>query len=126
MEEKRVIKTMVYFCTNCWNEIDKGETICSNCGANQAELEGQNFSEKLIRALNHPEPETPIRAAAILSRLKAKEAILVLLSKLKNENDPFIIKAVVDALLELDPKLINEIKKIIGTNPPVTIKKILE
>jgi len=45
---------------------------------------------------------------------------------LQYEKDPFIIEAVVNALLKLDPKKINEIKNIIGANPPVTVKKILE
>ena len=117
---------MIYYCTNCWNEIDKGVIICHYCAADQTELEQEKFSEKLIRALNHPEPETPIRAAEIIARLKVKEAIPVLISKLQYEKDPFIIEAVVKALLKLDPTRINEIKNIIGTNPPVTVKKILE
>jgi predicted amidophosphoribosyltransferase len=114
---------MVYYCTNCWSQIGKTEKVCPRCKANQDKLKQENFSKKLIRALNHPEPETPIRAAGILASLKVKEAIPYLLLKLKSENDPFIVEALVNALLILDPETMNELKNIIGDNPPVTVKK---
>jgi HEAT repeat protein len=116
---------MIYYCTKCWNEIDKGTIICPYCTADQTELEQEKFSVKLIRALNHPEPETIIRATEILAELKVKEAIPELLSKLENEKDPYIVKAIVEALIKLDKKLLYKIKEIIGQEPPVIIRNSL-
>lgn len=117
---------MVFYCTNCWREIEKSTLICSYCNAKQSKLEENTFSEKLIRALNHPEPETPIRAANILAQLKMKEAVPHILKKLEFETDPFIIEAFVRASLEIDPKSSGKtIIKIFSDNPPVTIKNLI-
>jgi HEAT repeat protein len=120
---------MIFYCTNCWKEIKPDDKICPNCGADQTELENESFVKKLIKALNHPEPETPIRAANILAQLKVKKAVPFLIAKLKNEKDPFIIEAVVKALLEIDEDQTKSaiLSRLAGLkNPPVTIKKIFE
>ncbi len=117
---------MVYYCTNCWKEIFVSDKICPHCGFDQSKLENESYIQKLIRALNHPEPATPVRAANILSKMSAKEAIPDLLNKLKTERDPFIIEAVVKALLQLEPGSKIQIEKILGSDPPNRIKKLLE
>lgn len=117
---------MTYYCINCWHEIKRDTVICPHCGYDQKKATNITFTEKLIKALKHPEPETPIRAATILGKLKVKEAESELLSRLKSEKDPYIIKALVDALLMINPGLINLIREIVGDNPPLTVKKILE
>ena len=118
---------MIFYCTNCWNEIQKDTQICPNCGANQKALGKESFTDKLINALNHPEPSTPIRAANILGNLKSKEAIPFLINKLEKEKDPFIIKALVDALLKIDASNTKKlILKLLAENPPVTVKREIE
>ncbi|MFZ0456488.1 MAG: HEAT repeat domain-containing protein [Ignavibacteriaceae bacterium] len=117
---------MTYYCISCWKEIKAEVKICPNCGLHQDQLEKENFVKKLIRALNHPESETPVRAANILSKLNAVEAVPALLKRLTNENDPFIIEAVVDAILKLQPDLKSQLKKLFKNNIPVTIKNVLE
>ncbi len=117
---------MTFYCTNCWNEIDAQTEICPYCGTDQNELDNESYVEKLIRSLNHPEASTPVRAANILGNLKAKEAEAALLAKLKFESDPFTTEAVVDALLKINPALKETIKKLIGTEIPITIKHLLE
>ena len=116
---------MTFYCINCWEEIDEGIIICPNCGANQEELDKENYVKKLIRSLNHPEPSTPARAASILARLNAKEAIQPMLEKLKTEKDPFIISAFAEAILSLDFTLKHEIMKIVGKNLPIILKNYL-
>ena len=87
----------------------------------------ESFKDKLINALNHPEPSTPIRAANILGKLKSKEAIPFLINRLEKERDPFIIKAFVDALLKIDAANTKKlILKIFAENPPVTVKREIE
>lgn len=53
-------------------------------------LEKENYIKKLICPLNHSESETPVRAADILGKIKAKEAVHVLLKRLTNENDQLL------------------------------------
>ena len=115
---------MTFYCSNCWKEIDEGTMICPHCRANQEELDKESYVEKLIRSLNHPEPSTPVRVAAILAQLKAKEAVPTMLEKLKTEKDPFIIFALVDALINIDMNLTQEVQKILGNNPPSIIKNL--
>ncbi len=115
---------MTFYCSNCWKEIDEQIIICPNCGADQEKLDKESYVEKLIRSLNHPEPSTPVRVAGILAQLKAKDAVPPMLEKLKTEKDPFIIFAIVDALLKIDMNLTQEIQKILGSNPPSIIKNL--
>jgi HEAT repeat protein len=118
---------MIYYCTNCWSEIDKSVLICPFCNANQNESGNENYITKLIRALDHPEPSTPIRVAGILAQLKEKKAIPYLVKRLKIEKDPYIIEAFVNALVKIDldkAKLV--INKILSDSPVVTIAKLLE
>jgi len=104
-----------------------GIMLCPHCGANQNKLKNEKFIDKLIKALNHPEPETPIRAANILSQLNVKEAVPFLIKKLKREKDPFIIKAIVDALVNIDLSgTKSEIIKILSQSTPVTVKNLLK
>jgi HEAT repeat protein len=118
---------MVFYCTNCWKEIDKGARICPYCGSDLSKLDNVSFADKLIHALNHPEPETPIRAANILGQLKVKEAVPFLIKRLENEKDPFIIEAVVHALLNIDLENAKKyLPKILAENVPITVKKELE
>ncbi len=116
---------MIFYCTNCWSEIDKDAVLCKNCGANQIELEQTDYSEKLIRALKHPEPETRIRAAEIIAGLNLKKALPIMLSILKNEKDPFISSALVKSILKLDSSQLDTVKKILGSQPSVILRKIL-
>lgn len=117
---------MTYYCINCWHEIKKDTVVCPHCGFDQKETRNISFTEKLIKALKHPEPETPIRVAAIIGKLKLTEAIPYILLRLKTETDPFIIKSLVESIIAIKPEMIDEIKKILGDNIPITIKKILE
>jgi HEAT repeat protein len=117
---------MTYYCINCWKKIKAEDKVCPNCGMHQDELEKESYIKKLIRALNHPESETPVRAANILGKINAVEAVPALLKRLTNENDPFIIEAVVEAILHLQPEMKSHIKKLFENNMPVTIKNILE
>ena len=87
-----------YFCINCWNEIKKDVAICTHCGADQTSLTKETFVEKLIRALHHPEPETPIRAAFVLGNLRAQEAVPALVRLLHESPDPYIAAACAEAL----------------------------
>ena len=71
---------------------------------NQSVLEQESFIKKLIRALRHPEPSTPVRATEILGNLKAKEALPYLIELTKASNDPFLVKAAVNSINKIEDK----------------------
>lgn len=116
---------MIFYCTNCWNEIDERTDICPVCNSNQLELEQTEYSEKLIRALKHPEPETRIRAAEIIASLNLKKALPILLSLLEDEKDIFICRALVKSILKLDSNQMEIVKKMLGPQPSVILRKVL-
>ena len=55
---------MTVYCVRCWRDLPFGSRICPACGADvEAVSRERTYVEKLIAALDHPEPETPVRAA---------------------------------------------------------------
>lgn len=60
--------------------------------------EGEDYTSKLISALEHPEPETPIRTAWILGELREGRAVDALTRLLEKGSDPYILAAAVEAL----------------------------
>jgi HEAT repeat protein len=89
---------MTYFCPQCWKEITQDLSTCPRCGADQLVLRDESFVRKIVRALRHPEPETPIRAASILGQLRAVEAIPELAQVMRTSHDPYIAAACAKAL----------------------------
>ncbi len=93
---------MTFFCPSCWSELDKNYEHCPSCGCDIKKLsEGQDFVEKLIAALNHPEPETPIRSAWILGRLTSKRAIIPLYDAARKTSDTFLRVEAIKALFNI-------------------------
>jgi HEAT repeat protein len=91
-----------YYCPACWTEVACGTRTCPSCRADIDEvLAGRAYAEKLIAALSHPDPETPIRAATILGQLRATDAIQPLRELLKTSRDSYIKAAAAAALGEI-------------------------
>ena len=113
---------VTYFCRNCWNKIDEGESTCAECGAQQYDLDKESFIDKLIHALNHAEPETPIRAAYVLGKLRAVEAIPALLDVVHRHHDFYIVAAAIEALGEIgDRRIMKEIQELLIQKPPLPV-----
>lgn len=89
---------MTFYCPNCWKEIDPNLQVCPYCGANQEALSEEEYDEKLIRALHHPEPMTPIRAAYILGERRVTRAVDDLEKVIDENNDPYLVQAAIEAL----------------------------
>ena len=51
---------------------------------------GKDYTEKLIAALDHPEPETPIRAAWVLGRMGDQRAVAGLVRLLETTQDVYL------------------------------------
>ncbi|RME27479.1 MAG: HEAT repeat domain-containing protein [Candidatus Zixiibacteriota bacterium] len=104
---------MIFFCTSCWAELDKDNEHCPVCGCDCRKLsDGQDYVEKLIAALNHPEPETPIRAAWILGQLHDERAICPLYNVAKRTVNAFLRVAAIKALLGIGTDEANELAEL--------------
>ena len=68
--------------------------------------------EKLILALEHPEKETPIRAAWLLGQLKDMQAVPPLIDLVEKTEDVYIARAAVQALGEIGTP---EARQFLGT-----------
>jgi HEAT repeat protein len=58
----------------------------------------RDYVEKLIAALDHPEPTTPVRAAWILGTRKERSAVPRLIRLVRESVDPYLVEAAVEAL----------------------------
>jgi HEAT repeat protein len=114
---------MTYYCANCWKEIERDLKVCPHCGARQEQLARETFVRKLVRALRHPEPETPIRAAFVLGQLKAEAAVPELTAVLRTSSDPYIAAACADALGRIGgPLALQSLRKTLKMTPSVIVE----
>jgi HEAT repeat protein len=94
-----------FYCPNCWSRIKEDEKVCHECNAEIEAFDHLSYFEKLVRALNHSERTTRIRAAYILGELKDKRAVKPLAKNLNGAHgirDIFFEEAVVIALGKID------------------------
>ncbi len=93
---------MRFYCPRCWQDFERDEPRCPNCDLDIKEFwKSRDYIEKLILALQHPEKETPIRAAWLLGQLKDKRAVPHLIKLVKKTEDVYIARAAVQALGEI-------------------------
>ena len=91
--------TVRYFCPNCWNDFAEDLAGCPRCGVDiHAFWDSKDMAEKLILALAHPEPETPIRAAWILGERREAGAAAALAALVRRTKDVYVATAAVEAL----------------------------
>lgn len=89
--------SVIYYCTSCWSKVG-AVTTCPNCGADLQDFSGRSYEQKLIIALQHPEPTVPIRAATILGQLGSQAAVEPLIDVVTTVHDLYIQEAAVEAL----------------------------
>ena len=88
-----------FYCPNCWHEVSEQATICPHCHADISERISQaNYTDKLIAALRHKEPTTPVRAAWILGERHEQKAVPALAKIVKKAKDAFVVESAVEAL----------------------------
>jgi HEAT repeat protein len=95
----------IFYCVECWREMPPEATTCPACGADVERLSSErSYIQKLIAALKHPEPETPVRAAWLLGQVRATEAVPALMRVVQESPDPYLVEAAVEALGQIgDP-----------------------
>jgi hypothetical protein len=88
-----------FYCPNCWAEIPESATVCPHC---YTEISGRisqvDYVDKLIAALRHKEPTTPVRAAWILGERREQKAVPALVKIVKKGKDGFVVESAVEAL----------------------------
>lgn len=96
---------MTFYCTHCWREVPQAATVCPHCSDDIAARQARaDYADKLIAALHHPEPTTPIRAAWILGQRRERKAVEPLCALARETRDAFILAAALEALGEIgDP-----------------------
>jgi HEAT repeat protein len=88
-----------FYCPSCWSEVSKSAAVCPNCHVDISERISQaDYTEKLIAALRHKEPTTPVRAAWILGERREEKAVPALTKILRRAKDAFLVEGAVEAL----------------------------
>jgi DNA-directed RNA polymerase subunit RPC12/RpoP len=104
---------MRFYCPRCWQDFGQDVAKCPHCGLDIAEFwKSKDYVEKLIIALDHPEKETPIRAAWLLGQLRDERAVSPLINLVQKTEDVYLARAAVQALGELDTP---EARQFLGT-----------
>ena len=107
---------VTYFCPASWREIPPGISVCTVCRADLIAEDAKPFIEKLRRALNHPEPQTAVRAAWILGERRETVAVDDLIQTLEDTRDIFLAEAAAEALGKIgDPKATESLRHADGT-----------
>lgn len=90
---------LTFFCPVCWTETPTGGGTCPRCGADmEAVQRGRDFVDKLIAALDHPEPGTRARAAMILGLRRERRGAAALMRVVRKGKDAFLVEAAIEAL----------------------------
>jgi HEAT repeat protein len=93
---------MRFYCPHCWRDFDQDVRRCPHCGLDINEFwDSKDYVEKLILALQHPEKETPIRAAWLLGQIKDPRALQPLMDLAQSTEDVYLARAAVHALGEI-------------------------
>ena len=88
-----------FFCPNCWTEVSEEATSCPYCYKNiSVRISKADYADKLIAALRHKEPTTPVRAAWILGERHEKKAVPALSKIVKRAKDFFLVESAIEAL----------------------------
>jgi HEAT repeat protein len=94
-----------FFCPNCWAEVSERATTCLHCHENISERISQaDYVDKLMAALRHREPTTPVRAAWILGERREQKAVPALAKIAKRSTDAFLVESAVEALGKIGGK----------------------
>ena len=88
-----------FYCPSCWAEVEEKATICPHCHTNISErISEADYTDKLIAALRHKEPMTPVRAAWILGERREQRAVPALTKIVRKGKDAFLVESAVEAL----------------------------
>jgi HEAT repeat protein len=93
--------TITLFCPNCWVETRPDDSDCPRCGFRMAAFDAIGYEGKLLLALKHPISETRMLAIQLLGELKSRSAALAFATTIEEEEDPYVLSAIVHALARI-------------------------
>ena len=118
---------MRFYCPRCWKDFDEDKVQCPHCFLNIHDFwHLKGWVEKLILALDHPEANTPIRAAWLLGKKKVGEAVAPLLDLIGKTKDVYIMQAAVRALAEIGTWEAREGLRRFGNHPVRLIREEIQ
>lgn len=94
-------KNFIFFCPFCWNAVPQTATECPFCRANIANFTNLPYEVKLIIALNHPIADYRITALNVIKAKKIYMAKPFIKSLAINDNNPHVLQAALNTLIEL-------------------------
>jgi HEAT repeat protein len=106
--------------------VSEDATRCPSCGSDLAVLDAEGFRRKLIRALWHREPFTALRAAEILGRLRAREAVADLLERYRASVDPYFGATIARALRRIGGDEAGAALAILAQDPSILVRRAVE
>jgi HEAT repeat protein len=113
----------VFFCPRCWSEVSEAAGHYPTCGADLAALDAEGFRAKLIRALWHREPVTALRAADLLGRLRAADAVPALLKRYRSGVDPYFAATIARALVEIGGEEARAALDVLARDPSIVVRR---
>ena len=104
--------------------INENCELCPRCNLDIRTFYMKNdYVDKLITALNHPEPTTPIRAAWILGQRRETKAIKPLFALALNSADSFVAAGAVKALVSIGTSESLELASKFSNHPSILVRK---
>ena len=115
--------TLTRYCPRCYERNEWADATCRRCGA--ALEADDSFDERLVWALDHPEPATAIRAAEALGRRRYAPAVPALARVAGTSPDPYLARAATQALLEFegDPAAQDALRRL-RTHASVLVRQV--
>ena len=115
-----------FFCPGCWSDFGEDVSPCPHCGLNiRAFWDSKDWTEKLILALEHPEPRTPIRAAWLLGETGDVRAVQPLIDLFKRASDVYIAHAAAKALCRIDDAAARRFLSTLTKHPAKMIRDVV-
>jgi len=91
-----------FYCPGCFKDFAEDFDKCPACGLDiHAYYDPKDYVDKLMLALKHPEPSTPVRAAWLLGKIRDQRAVGALIECFKDSDDIYLHVAVTNALGEM-------------------------
>jgi HEAT repeat protein len=116
---------MRWYCPGCWRDFGEDLARCPHCGLDiRAFWDSKDYVDKLILALNHPEPTTPVRAAELLGRVRAARAVDPLISLVRASGDVFVVRAAIHALGAIGTSAARELLETLTNDPAQCIREV--
>ncbi len=115
---------LAYYCPNCWNEIEAGDTQCPYCLYSLDDYERLTYEEKLMLALEHPIRESRMMAIRLLGELRSRLAVPAFGAILQQEEDFYVIREIAQALARIGTEESRDLLRSLKHHRSALIRKL--